>query len=383
MIRGEVRWRVRLGSRFTGAGSEQRYFPRRSDAQSFVDRMVVAEARLGDLAVDLPPLDLSDAVHARQRLKRYGVTLTEAADFYVRAHPAGCKSVPLVSFCREFFAARKHTCKAHTLASYRSALKHVLREFGDTPLAEIRQADIEEWACDLILAPRSIANVLDTMTTVLNDAVRKDLIARNPAEFVPRPPAVAKSPGILSPGQAAQLLATARCQRPLLVPAIAIGLFAGLRRSEICALRGRHLIPEESLIEVPADIAKTRQRRLVEIRSNLKPWLASARPGENLLAGTANADVFGSWLRELAVTAGITPWPHNALRHSFASYLMAFTQNETHVASQMGNSPAVIYQHYRAVVRPAVARSYFDLVPEPPHRQAAAGAAPCATGGDV
>lgn len=369
IVRGRVKWRVRLGAHLTGAEAQQRYFEQRAQATDYIQRTLSARDRLGELADVMSPAQLAEAVHATQRLRSLGATLTEAADFYVRAHPGGSKSPTLEVFTRRFLAARKLSCKSHTLATYNSELKHVLAEFGGTALNAIRQADIEEWAADLDLAPRSVSNVLNTFTTVLNDAVRKELLTRNAAEFVPRPPEIPAPPGILTPNQAGLLLTVAQTHRPALVPAIAIGLFAGLRRSELCALRGRHLILEENLIEVPADIAKTRQRRLVDIRPNLRPWLTSARPGEVLLAGTANADVFGGWLHELAVTAGIVPWPHNALRHSFASYLMAATQNETHVASQMGNSPAVIFKHYRAVVRPATAAAFFHLLPNinPPH----------------
>lgn len=376
-VHGQVRWCVRLGRKFTGGDPQRRYFDRRADANLFIEGTLASQQRLGDLAEVLPAAQLADAVHATQRLKPFGVTLTEAADFYARAHPGGRKSPTLEVFTRGFLAARKLSCKSHTLATYHSELKHVLAEFGGTALNAIRQADIEEWAADLDLAPRSVANVLNTFTTVLNDAVRKELLTRNAAEFVPRPPNNPAPPGILMPSQAEVLLAAAQTHRPTLVPAVAIGLFAGLRRSEICALRGRHLILEENLIEVPADIAKTRQRRLVDIRPNLRPWLTSVRPGEVLLTGTANADVFGGWLHELAVTAGIVPWPHNALRHSFASYLMALSQNETHVASQMGNSPSIIFKHYRAVVRPSVARSYFELTPDPkPSHAGSPGARP-------
>ncbi len=66
-----------------------------------------------------------------------------------------------------------------------------------------------------------------------------------------------------------------------------------------------------------------------------------------------NIDVFSERLRELAVKAGITPWPHNAIRHSFGSYFLGKTKDENRTASEMGNSPDVIIKHYRALVRDA------------------------------
>ncbi|MEQ2009620.1 MAG: hypothetical protein ABMA26_22785, partial [Limisphaerales bacterium] len=167
-VHGQVRWCVRLGRKFTGGHPQRRYFDRRADANLFIEGTLASQQRLGDLAEVLPAAQLADAVHATQRLKPFGATLTEAADFYVRAHPGGRKSPTLESFTRGFLAGRKLSCKPHTLATYNSELKHVLAEFGGTALNAIRQADIEEWAADLDLAPRSVANVLNTFTTVLN-----------------------------------------------------------------------------------------------------------------------------------------------------------------------------------------------------------------------
>ncbi len=51
------------------------------------------------------------------------------------------------------------------------------------------------------------------------------------------------------------------------------------------------------------------------------------------------------------------------MRHSFASYLYALTQNEGTVAAEMGNTPNVVIRNYRAVVRPAAAQAYFGILP--------------------
>ncbi len=68
-------------------------------------------------------------------------------------------------------------------------------------------------------------------------------------------------------------------------------------------------------------------------------------------------------LQELTLKAGITPWPHNAIRHSFASYFLGKSKDENLTASEMGNSPGVIINHYRALVRDADVTQYWRLVP--------------------
>jgi hypothetical protein len=65
----------------------------------------------------------------------------------------------------------------------------------------------------------------------------------------------------------------------------------------------------------------------------------------------------------LQVLAKLTPWPRNVLRHSFSSYHFAIHKNEAPTAAEMGNSPAVIFQHYRALVTPEAAEKFWKLCP--------------------
>jgi hypothetical protein len=51
--------------------------------------------------------------------------------------------------------------------------------------------------------------------------------------------------------------------------------------------------------------------------------------------------------------------------HSFGSYHFAQHRNENLTAAEMGNSPAMIFQHYRAVVTPEAAARFWSHVPSP------------------
>lgn len=57
-------------------------------------------------------------------------------------------------------------------------------------------------------------------------------------------------------------------------------------------------------------------------------------------------------------------WKHNALRHSFISYRVADIQNVAQVALEAGNSPQMIFKHYRELVRPAAAKEWFAIKPK-------------------
>lgn len=77
-------------------------------------------------------------------------------------------------------------------------------------------------------------------------------------------------------------------------------------------------------------------------------------------------------LRKAAEKAGKDPekvkaavWKKNGLRHSFISYRVADTQNVNQTALECGNSPAVIFQHYRELVSPVEATKWFAIEPGP------------------
>jgi integrase len=107
--------------------------------------------------------------------------------------------------------------------------------------------------------------------------------------------------------------------------------------------------------------AKTRQRRVVTISDNLAQWL---RPYHKTAGWVAPFEQ-NAWRRSLesiAEEAGIT-LPPNVLRHSFGSYHFAQHRNENLTAAEMGNSPAMVFQHYRAVVTQEAAARFWNLLP--------------------
>jgi integrase len=74
--------------------------------------------------------------------------------------------------------------------------------------------------------------------------------------------------------------------------------------------------------------------------------------------------VYRSRLDEARKSAGIKTWPHNALRHSFASYNLAAFQNGAALAGEMGHgSTKMIFEHYRALVTPKKGKAFWSILP--------------------
>jgi integrase len=171
---------------------------------------------------------------------------------------------------------------------------------------------------------------------------------------------------IFSPEEIKLLLA--HCPAPLM-PVLAIGAFAGLRTAEIERLDWSEIKVADKFIEVKAKKAKTRARRLVPIVPALGAWLESFRADDDADAPPKEGPVWPQSLpylfelqRDAAKEAGVE-WKHNALRHSFISYRVADIKNVAEVALEAGNSPDIIFQHYRELVTGDKAKEWFGITP--------------------
>jgi integrase len=145
-----------------------------------------------------------------------------------------------------------------------------------------------------------------------------------------------------------------------MIPYIAIGAFAGLRPAEIERLDWREIRLDRNFIEVSAAKSKTASRRLVTIQPNLKAWLEPlARKAGHVTPPNPRVKLDLSRKR-----AGIEHWPPNGLRHSFASYHLAHFKDAPATALQLGHSTtAMLFAHYREVVTPESASTYWELLP--------------------
>jgi len=172
--------------------------------------------------------------------------------------------------------------------------------------------------------------------------------------------------GILTVEQIVHLLEKASTE---LVPYLAIGAFAGLRRAELERMDWKEIDLQSGLIEVTATKAKSVRRRFVRIQPNLAKWLQS----HVQLSGNVTPKNYRELLDAAREAAGIDEWPQNALRHSFASYHLARFNDAAALALELGHTNSnLVFQHYRQLVKPKQAERYWKLAPIAGGRQVVA-----------
>jgi len=154
-----------------------------------------------------------------------------------------------------------------------------------------------------------------------------------------------------------------------ILPLIVIGGFAGLRHAEIQRLEWQDIDLVEGFIEVKAHKAKTKTRRIVPIKDNLKQFLSPIAKTDGKVVSIKNTS------KELGRTAANTAdaekgipaleWKHNALRHTYISARVAECADVSRVADEAGNSPQIISTNYLKRFRPATAAEWFSIQPLP------------------
>ncbi len=257
-----VYWVVSLGRKYTGGSRQRHYFTSRKEAKFFVEQSERSRQRLGFEAFILP-LDLrAEALACSQRLKPIDATLTQAVDFFIRNVPRPGTAKSINELKAEFLKSRKAmNCRPRTIVQYESYLRVICTEFGKVDVTRIHRQDMEDWLEESDWSPRTRKNYLVTLTTILNFAMAKGYRSDNPAANIDRPILDDRPVGILTVKQVKELLFVAREFDPEMLPLLAIGLFAGLRRSELFALDWSEIDDQHRTIEVKGINAKTRQRR--------------------------------------------------------------------------------------------------------------------------
>jgi integrase len=359
---GKTRWRVN-DPRGTDGKRQRKFFETKEDAERFARQQKADRHAYGAYFVSIPPSERAVLAYQMERLRKLGWTLPAAVDFIER-HGKMPPSIKLGTVAAEFVAAKKNAgLRPRYLRTLRASINRFLINRREKGISDISASEIQEYIGGNGWADSTKRSYLVDVRTLFSFAEKRKYIAENPALAVDLPRLDEKPPGILTPDQARGLLDSCLDTEPDNLPVFVLSLFGGIRRSEAEKLEWAEIGAE--FIEIKAEKAKTRRRRLIPISPQLRVWLDSARGIGGKLPAVNYADKLKRTLEKAGLRA---EWPQNALRHSFASYHYAKYRNENDTAALMGNSPQMIFGHYREVVRPSDAEKFFNLMPPPDAR---------------
>jgi integrase len=309
-----------------------------------------ADARAALLLLDGSGMSLTDAVrkalHGRRALRR--VSVETAADEFLRTR--------LINGNR-----------SRTVDWYEQKLNAIVSAFGERRIDDIDRPQINAWLNSLEVSAGTRAGLARCARALWRWAATQDppLVSMDATAGL-------KTVGPTNRGEA-HFLTVPDAKKILdgsgpYRSALALLLFAGIRPEEVAGtgkplLLWKHVREAEKMIRIPSEIAKTGKPRIIEgLPETLWHWLqrpAGAQDNDPISPGRTTQLV----RRSRALLGGT--WPHDATRHTFATYALAFTGDPGKVALWLGHegNPTMLHRHYRGLATKADGDTFFALRP--------------------
>lgn len=239
------------------------------------------------------------------------------------------------------------------------------REFGDRKLSEITAAEIEDFLADRDINSVSWNNWKTLLSILWNFALlpRNKWVKVNVVEQIATKSAQDKEVTAFTVPQAKQVLAAANAELPRLLPFLVLGMFCGLRISEIERASWEDINWETNTVHAGKFKRKNSMaNRHVTIAPAGLAWLERCRKesGPFIETGESGRRADLNKLREL--TFDFDP---NIFRHTFGSFHNEAFKNSPLTAQEMGHtSVQMIAKHYRKPIPKLVALGFWNLTPE-------------------
>lgn len=262
----------------------------------------------------------------------------------------------------------KEGCDARTLQSLRSPLNRFKFRHPRKVMHNIEDKHILDFVDGMDISGRTRLGYLTDLRTLFSWALQKGYVNANPV--LPCMPTKSARKKIMNQKRARrkeQVLTPDECQLILVyceknypeITRYAVPLmFAGLRPEKEGTLIDWDDITEES-ITVDETIAKDGETRIIEpLTLNLIEWIKVLR--ERGIEPLTNLK--RKWNKVKSVIG--RTWPHDALRHTYASYHYAMFKDAGLTAKNLGHpNPTLLRKDYNNAVTEKEAKKFWAIMP--------------------
>ncbi len=338
------------------------YCKTKAEAERVVREKRTIEKR-GPLLAQVTDQEAAVVLEARQKLEPFDRTLRDALNHYM-GYLESLPDQSLVAEVAELMLDQRHEAglDRHHLTDWASRIRRFCEAFGNRPMPSMTTEEISDWLIELGrdgLKAQTVTNYRRALHALFEFARKNEKVASNPVTDSFNPRVERSDIGILSVDQVKALMWEVSAF-PDLVPGIALQLFGGMRLEEVRKMSWELVKLDDGFIDVPPKVGKGGRSRHIEITYSLRSFLEGAPTQSGPIIPSATRR--RNQLREARRKAGITAWPHNCLRHSYASYHVALHESADRTALQLGHTNSqMLFQRYRAVVRKGDAEEFWAI----------------------
>lgn len=275
-----------------------------------------------------------------KRLKSRGIEIDSAMSFVESHYREELVSVSILNAYQEFIESRSGTA-TRTKQFYESTLRLLLKPDPNKELSAFTVADIEK-----ILGCYTNVNSKKAYRTALavffNWSVRHRYCLENPCARLDKLPRDMSQITALSLDESKRLLyAAMQLQDGAAAATVAIGLFAGLRPSEISDLKAEGIMKDK--IRVTGGKLRRKLNRSTPIPPVLAAWLKEY-PFKGLPKG------WDSKLKRLKKATKARKWVQDIIRHTSITFQTVRDNNNGLTAFNNGTSKQMMDSHYLGTI---------------------------------
>jgi integrase len=367
---GTISWQLDYG---VVDGKRKRVsFSDRVEAERAMAAARDSQKRLGALGLTASPLEMAEFLALKERLRESGTSILEAVEFFMQRGLKVARPKLLPEVITDFIWSRRELGRdGRTIQTYTHVLGSLARAWPLRLAHDLTREEVQTWLRGTGWSASTQNKALGHVRGLFQWAIAQKHAGDDPCRDMERLTVTTEEVEGLSLAECERLLATA-LRVPRVMPYLVLGLFRGMRRAELERLRFEELDLDEGTAIAAAKKVKTRQRRVIEITPQMMVWIhAAGWTPEMMQSGpVAPGNLKEVWPRFWKL-AGLTAWPHNALRHTFASMHYAMHQDETLLQSILGQrSKDVLHSNYRALKTKREAEAFWSMMPpmgwEPP-----------------
>jgi len=352
---------------YTNGKRIRSFFRTKLEAETFAEQKNIELQNFGHELSFMPTALRTEAIACAGRLAPFGMTLTRVTQIWLDHNDWRSKSVLVKDGIEKFFTELGRKLGANEISdrhheTLRSAIRKLLPDFGSDHICDLSPELINKWLMSQPVNATTRNNIRRNLSVFFTFAVDNVWIENNPIRKVKpvntKRLRAASKVCIYTPEQAAAILLHADHD---LLPFFAIGMFAGLRTSEIERLDWRHILWDERLIDVEGGNSKTGKPRFVPMTDNLLEWLAPYRNLHGQIAPHCDE----ARRKRVRHRAGIpAKGMANAMRHSYCSYHFNLHDNAPETSKNAGHmTPDVLFSNYHHRVKKTACERYFSIFP--------------------
>ncbi len=290
-----------------------------------------------------------------ERAKAKSCSLDDAMTFFENRYRLETKTITVLNAKAEFLESR-HGISDATQANYEIGLSLLLHPDPNKWLHSFTVDDLEK----ILKRYRAVASRRTFRTifsTFFRWAVRHHYCLENPCDRLDKLPRDMSQIAALSLEESKRLLyAAMQLQDGAAAAAVAIGLFAGLRPSEIRDLKKEDILKDK--IRVTGGKLRRQLKRSTPIPPVLAAWL-KRYPFTGLPKG------WNGKLKRLKKATKARKWVQDIIRHSSITFQTERDKNEALTAYNCGTSIAMMNRHYRDTIDDEkTIAEFWSLTPE-------------------